>query len=234
MIHSIEYHALCKRISALRKRLLPIQFDLTGSYTPQIFDQARGFIALAHAEIEAFIEDRCLFVAKECVKKWHVSKTPSAVVFTLYAMCYSDWVALDAPPSFRKGTTEVRIEARIDDALEQYKRIVGENHGIKEANLRKLLVPLSVRLKTDVDSAWLGSMSSFGGKRGLVVHTSWKTNSPPDPKDTIDAVSAALLPGLNKLDLLLTSLLGRAISDPPLPARKLIDRMRSAWKSFWA
>lgn len=230
MSFSPEYYLLHRRINELRKNLLPAVFDPTGSYPPEVFDHTRGFITLAHAEIEAFTEDRCLFVAQTSVKSWHASRTPTAITFTLYAMCYSDWAALDSPPTTKKGTAEVRIEARIDDALAQYEQIINTNHGIREPNLKKLLVPLSIRIKSDLDSAWISSMSSFGGKRGQVVHTSSRVGHPPDPKSTLDTVKLTILPGLRKLDTLLTLIEKTSIANPPLPRRTLVERLRNAWK----
>ena len=232
MSASPEYRSLLRRVVELKDHLLPVVFDPTGSYSDDVFDRTRGFIALTHAEIEAYIEDRCLALARQSVRSWHSSKTPSAITFTLYAMCYSDWVALESPPILKKATHEVRIEARIDNALEQYEQLVGDNHGIKDANLKKLLVPLSVRMKTDLDPAWLSSMSSFGRKRGQVVHTSARVSQPPDPQATLTTVKKVILPGLAKLDRLLNQLGTRLIANPPVPKRTIMERLKSAWYSF--
>ncbi len=201
MPSSPEYHALCKRIAELRIHLLPAAFDPTGSYPPAELDKTRAFVALVHAEIEAFIEERCLFLARESVSYWLKNRSPNAVVFSLFAICYTGWIELDdKPDSLPPLSKEHDVEKRLVTALKQYEKVVGDNNGIKDQNLKRLLVPLSVRIKDELDEDWITSMSNFGGDRGKIVHMTWKANQPPDPKGIRETVGIHLLPGLKKID----------------------------------
>jgi len=107
------------------------------------------------------------------------------------------------PTSLPKLTNENDIEKRLAAAVAQYKKVVENNHGIKEENLRKLLVPLSIRL-TELDQAWISNMSSFGTYRGQIVHkSSIATTQLPDPKTIFDTITNDILPSLEQVDKLL-------------------------------
>jgi hypothetical protein len=193
-------------LEQLRKHLLPNPFDPTGNYSLSQYDQTRGYIALVHAEIEAFIEIRCLATAAACVANWLQQRKPSAVVIALHAVCYSGWDGLLTSPQFKKATNEISVEARLSDSLTQYKQAVGGNNGIKEPDLKRLLVPLSIRMN-DLDSSWISAMDSFGQVRGQVAHqSSVGVQQQPDPKDLRRTVWKDIVPGLRALDLKLTSL----------------------------
>jgi hypothetical protein len=229
---SQEYFALRRRIAELRRHLLPDPFDPTGTYTSEQDDKTRGFVALAHAEIEAFVEDRCLYSVEESARRWAAHRSPNAIVFTLYAMAYTGWAAIDGKQlSLVRVTDEKNVEARVRSAIKQYEQVISGNHGIKEDNLKNLLVPLSIRMKGDIDPAWVAAMSNFGGYRGLVVHTTWKAHQPPNPEDVRDVLAHEILPGLRRLDDRLLALI--ASVGPPAPRRRLRVKIRDAIASFW-
>lgn len=204
---SSNFLALCRRVEQLRKHLLPPQFDPTGSYSPAQYDQVRGYIALVHAEIEGYLEERCLAVATSVVDGWTNSRTPCRVIVALHAICYSGWSGLLENAQFKKLTIEASVEARLSDALKQYRQMIGGNNGIKSDDLKRLLVPLSIRM-SELDSSWVLAMSNFGQTRGEIVHqTSVGITQEPDPKAIRNKVWRELIPGLRELDILLTSLI---------------------------
>ncbi len=107
------------------------------------------------------------------------------------------------PPIIKKEDTA--IDQIIERAVEQYRDIVRNNNGIMERNLKRLLMPVGIAL-SELDQTWLNNMSSFGGKRGFVAHTSrLVVTTPPDPqteKQTVDV----LLAGLKGLDEMVNQL----------------------------
>jgi hypothetical protein len=188
----------------------------TGSYSDEEYDKVRGLIALVHAEVEAYIETRCLEVAQGSFSLWLTTRSPNSVIFAIYTMCYSGWAALgDKIEGLPKISNENDLEKRIGSAVNQYEHVVNDNNGIKEANLKKLLVPLSIRIKIDLDAPWVLAMSDFGGDRGKVVHMTWKANNPPDPGDFKKLLRGTLLPGLKKLDAHMTALVANAAAAVP-------------------
>jgi hypothetical protein len=201
---STEYIHLCKRLNELRINLLPQSFDPTGNYQPADYDKTRGFVALAHAEVEDYLETRCLAVAVLAHANWLSSRTSSPVVFSLYAACYSGWSAIAGCDfGLKSPTNQISIEARLSDALQQYKKIIDSNNGIKRDTFKHFLVPLSLRVPGDIDDAWLTEMDNFGKSRGLIVHKTGRINTPPDPKDSYNKVWKTVIPGIRKLDKLL-------------------------------
>lgn len=187
--------------------MLPQYFDPTGSYNDADYDRTRGYIALVCAEVEMFIESRCLEIAGLAVSNWMSSSTPSKVIVALHAICYSGWSGVLEGVTFAKPTTQLCVEARLADALKQYQQAVGDNHGIKRKNLKALLVPLSIRM-SDLDETWLISVDSFGTTRGQIVHqSSVSMTQLPDPKIARETVWKQIVPGLRDLDLILSSLI---------------------------
>ena len=91
------------------------------------------------------------------------------------------------------------IDDVVKRAVEHYRSLIKSNHGIKERNLEKLLVPVGIELTT-LNQTWLNDMDSFGWTRGKMAHTSRLVmKSPPDPKTQKTAVDN-LLVGLKDLD----------------------------------
>lgn len=222
---SPDYHGLCKRLSALRRHLLP-QISPTGAYTDSESDRTRAFIALSHAEIESFIEIRCTNVANAAKTNWFTHRRVNGIIFSLYTICYSGWAELQG--DFRdlpKLETKADIEKRIVSCLDQYKHVISSNHGIREPYLRKLLVPLSIRM-SDLDANWVLEMTNFGGLRGQIAHMSGKANQPPDPEAFDKLIRKVLLPGLKALDQRLSSLVGAAT--PPLQRNGAWHRIKCA------
>jgi hypothetical protein len=133
-------------------------------------------------------------------------------------MCYTRWSELndDSTIQHKPPPKDKNIETRLACAGEQYRSQIGKNHGLKEKHLKNLLVPLGVRLEFDLDKQWLADMSALGGHRGRIVHMAGVANQPPDPKEIRELVGESILPGLRKLDILLSNL----ITSLPLPQQQ--------------
>lgn len=147
-------------------------------------------------------------------------------------MCYSGWVELEGDmKDLPKLSPKTDIDSRITSSIDQYTHVIGSNHGIKEKYLRKLLVPLSIRI-SDLDPTWIVGMSNFGGLRGQIAHMSGKANQPPDPAAIKSLVRSNLLPGLKDLDTRLSGLISAA---GPVPqSLGWIARLRRAFQLIWS
>jgi len=222
---SPEYYNFLRRLVLLQKHLLP---PIKPVYSDEEYDKTRGFITLVHAEIEAFVEDRCSYVLTETRTRWQASRNANRILFALYAMCYSGWSALnDDMTALPKLSRQFDLAARVGSSFTQYEHLVSDNNGITEPNLKKLLIPLSIRL-SDLDPNWLIEMTNFGSSRGGVVHKSWKANQPPDPGTVSTLIRTILLPGLNRLDRELTAVL--AAAGPQVQTKRIRDRVLSAYR----
>ena len=61
----------------------------------------------------------------------------------------------------------------IDQAQTQFIQNLQNNHGVREKNLKTLILPTGVEL-SDLDSTWIADLDDFGKQRGEVAHTAKK------------------------------------------------------------
>lgn len=193
MPQSARLLQLKQRLTTLRRHLLPADFSATGSYSPRVFDRTRGYRILAHAEFEAYLEERCWDIASQSIQQWHNSQSPRKVLMSLLTRC---------GPEPSKGQT---LTERIWTAGNNYKQKIKLNHGIREANLVSILQPISIEL-TDLDSTWVSTVDSFGSARGEVAHNAIGTQRPIDPQTELATVMQ-VRDGFIDVDRMLSSLL---------------------------
>ena len=184
--------------------MLPQSFSPTGDYSDRQLDRARGFRLLAHAEIEAYLEDIGLDKAKEVVDQWKNSKTTTDALFCLVAHYHVGFEVADEEVLDEAFTvsSRKRVADEIADvanrALTQYGSIVSSNNGVKEENLLRIVLPIGIR-KGDLDSTWITDLQEFGKKRGTLAHKSVSTHHPINPQQEWNDV-LNLLVGLENLD----------------------------------
>jgi len=83
---------------------------------------------------------------------------------------------------------KLKITKKIDIAIRCFKSVIAQNHGIKETNLLKLLLPIGID-SDDLDKVWLLNMDTFGEERGEIAHSSAiKRKQPPNPADELERV----------------------------------------------
>ena len=128
MPYSRRFNQLIKRLSELRAHLLPLNFSPIGQYTEMEHDLARAYLVLAHAEIEAYCEDRGRRVAQLAHQLWKRKRRHSATLMRLlrfhHAIARKPWSPIDRSPD------------RIEGAVRYYMAtIIEQNHGIREENL---------------------------------------------------------------------------------------------------
>lgn len=198
---SSRFAELEKRIGELRQCFLPEEFDPTGLYEDSIYEYTRAFRVLAHAEFEAFIEDRVIEVVDSAVSSW---KSAGAISRSLLAIVAYRESTASIPESMSDAEAKPNkyppLEARIDAARTEFHRYVrNQNHGIKEKNLLRLLLPIGVQ-ETEIDSAWLSATETWATARGDAAHKGAKMQVQPDPKNELKTVNA-VLEGFREVDL---------------------------------
>lgn len=190
------------RITELRRHTLPAEFDQTGSYSPRKIDRARGFRVLAHAEIESCLEDLAGETVDAAYKGWWLDQQPRTTLISLMAYCERNFPSREALAE--DGGHDMR--ERITAAKNEFMRWVRvENHGIKERNVLKLLLPVGIR-EHEIETAWLATIDSFGSDRGTTAHQSAsKPQALPDPKSELETVKA-IVKGMIPIDRRLAEL----------------------------
>ena len=167
MGNSRRFLVLKKRVVQLGRDLLP-PVNPVGGYSLQDQDQIRGFRILVHAEVEAFLEDLASEIVQKSLNRYTATGKANKILKTLaQAFCRS-----------HRPTTGEDFYVR---AVKQYQEdVIKGNHGIKEANICVLFLPIGID-RGLLDPAWLSTMSSFGAKRGEVAHSSFRVATVLDP-----------------------------------------------------
>lgn len=186
--------------------MLP-RYSPTGLYGDRQLDRTRGFRLLAHAEIESYIEDACLAFAERVCAAWNSDRTGRSSIAALLASL-EEARAQNGKVGNADGLTPLSPTStpvnnlNVEKALNLYRVVViDRNHGIKQKNLMQMTARIGF-LATEFDPVWLTHMDSFGTARGVVAHTSGRTQTPPDPRTESETV-AAVVSGLRILDRLL-------------------------------
>jgi RiboL-PSP-HEPN len=213
MPKSARFRVLTKELNRLRKLFLPRIFSKTGPYSTRQIELTYAYRVFAHAEIEAYFEDRVWETAIIAKQNWDDTGKASRVLICLLA--FSDQ-KMDAPPdtlSPRQGNRtvppeKINVNEKIKIAINGFRKIIDGNHGIKEANLLKLLLPIGIDAD-NLDRVWLVTMNTFGEERGLIAHSSAtnpRMQTSPDPQSELNRVQEILME-LEKIDRQITDLL---------------------------
>lgn len=205
MSRSARYKDLISDLRKLRNALLPIKFDATGTYRcPEgVHLRTISYRILVHAEIESFIEDRAYTLFDEAWNNWINDKIPSRVLSALLAFSGQQMPI----PTKKLSSPGKNNHEKVDDIILRAKKhwkdvVYKDNHGIKEANVLGLLLPLGID-GGDIDTTLLADLTSFGGLRGAVAHkSSIRIKSYADPKSEYDKANQ-LVVGLESIDKLI-------------------------------
>lgn len=175
---------------------MPRRFSPTGSYSERQLTRAVGYRVLAHAEFEAYLEERASEVALAALSAWKLTGAVGRTLILLSAFCERERGAipksLAAPQQTQvaKWPDRIEVSRRIDIAAEWFFGEVKSNHGIKESNILQLLLPIGFPTGS-LDATWLANMNSFGESRGLAAHSS-RVRQQLDPHQELNTVQALL------------------------------------------
>ncbi|MDB9538852.1 hypothetical protein NWP22_01225 [Anabaenopsis tanganyikae CS-531] len=172
-----------------------------------------AYRVLAHAEIESYLEDRVWEVTLNAKQMWNNGGKTCLTLISLIAFSGQN---MEIPPDTltpKQGNKtvpldKIKISKKIDLAIKAFKKVIDNNHGVKEANILALLLPIGID-SDDLDPAWLANMNTFGRERGIVAHTSatsYRTIQPPDPANELSMVEQ-ITEQLLKLDELINKLM---------------------------
>jgi len=210
MPKSVRFRMLTKELNRLKKQFIP-KINPTGSYSDRQLALTLAYRVLVHAEIEAYFEDRVWEVALNAKNHWD---SQGKTCRTLICLLAFSGQMMESPPdtlSPSKGSKKVlegkiKINEKIDSAIESFKRVIKQNHGIKEANILALLLPIGI--DTDDLDPGLATMNTFGEERGLVAHCSATSTTiqAPDPANELDRIEQIIVPELCKVNDLINKL----------------------------
>jgi hypothetical protein len=177
MSQSLWFKRLVKRVGALQQELIPPTKPF-GDYDQREQDLIRAYRLLVHAECEYYLEQITLKVAHRAARSYDKSGRPNKVLRALHQ-------------SFCRERILSKTVDLYKAALISFQDAVRHNHGLKEANLCRLILPLGAP-DNWLDRTWLSTMSTFGTSRGEVAHTSASVARVPDPVTEVDLVRKVL------------------------------------------
>lgn len=160
-----------------------------------------AFRLLVHAEVEEYIEESCRAIANGAWARWQSSAQPTKPLLALVAFSAQhlglppgEWQA-PQPTQRKLWPDKVTLTNRVNLAISAYNMLLKENHGIKESNLMRVLLPVGVPW-SDVPPVLVAQMDSYGASRGAVAHVSFgsvsKSVSPVDEWDSANNLVAQL------------------------------------------
>lgn len=159
--NSLFYTRLCRRIKRLENCYLPKKVNPLGSYTKEEEDNIRAYSLLTHAELEYYFEEISKKKVDDALKKWLANKKYNSPI--LLSLC-----------CFIEHTDRVKKETTLDNKIRQivgrYRETIKNNNGIKENNIRNILIPIGI-VESDMNKTWLNTLNSFGQTRGHIAHT---------------------------------------------------------------
>ncbi|MFM6011661.1 MAG: HEPN domain-containing protein [Dolichospermum sp.] len=195
MPESDKFITLRTQLNRLKDEFLP-EISPTSSYSESQLSRTAAYRVLAHAEIESYLEERAWTIVIDAKKAWETGKTTRTLICLLG---FSD-LTMDKPPDTLKKPSNVKqdnhdkrleITEKINSAIKSFKKVIDNNHGLKEKNILALLLPIGID-SDDLDPAWLATMNTFGENRGLVAHksaTSYMTTQTLDPANELNTVT---------------------------------------------
>lgn len=148
MSKSTRFRTLIKELNRLKKQFLP-EISPTGLYSDRKIALTVAYRVLTHAEIEAYLEERVWEVVMDSKKAWDKTGKPCRTLISLVAF---SGLMMDAPPDSlipKRGSKilpldKIKINNKVDLAVNCFKQVIDKNHGLKEANLLSLLLPIGV------------------------------------------------------------------------------------------
>lgn len=167
------------QLLVLRKAFLPSRLSPVGVYKnpERVSIQALGFRILCTAEIEHYVEERSIEVAKTALASWKARKHISPTI--LNASLFSGGPFPTPPDTVHPAPADqkdwddlVSPNQRIERSVSNYIRyVLKENHGVREKNLMKMLVPLGLDLRAQ-DQTLISRLDNLGSLRGDAAHLS--------------------------------------------------------------
>lgn len=214
MPESDRFITLRTQLNRLKDEFLP-EISPISSYSESQLSRTAAYRVLAHAEIESYLEERAWKIVIDAKKAWETGKTTRTLICLLG---FSD-LTMDKPPDTLKKPNNVKqdnhdkrleITEKINSAIKSFKKVIDNNHGLKEKNILALLLPIGIDSNDlDPNNTWFATMNTFGEKRSLVAHTSatsYMTIQTPDPANELNTVNQ-ITDELLRIDELINNLI---------------------------
>ena len=200
MAASPQYQGLVEEHAKICHALLPKDFDPTGNYSPGVLTATLAYRVLSYAEIESYLETRALETALSAIKAWKDKRKLSKILLGLLAFSGQEIesppnaVDLSQPTQSPSWEDKIQLSNRIESAMNVFSYAVRNNHGIKETNMHRLLLPIGIEFH-ELDPVLIADLNSFAEERGETAHLSsriYRTRQQIDPKEELARVKSII------------------------------------------
>lgn len=185
-----RWERLENRISVLSETFLPAhdvsEDEDADDYDHSVYDNTVAFILLAHAAIESYIEDCCEEAVDSLISRWKRDGPEHAGICIFIGNVEVGGRLSSGTYSFL-GSEMLELDKMIDEARTSYGKILKRNNGLREGNLRRLLLPLGFS-PGHLDYDFVHDVDAFGRIRGQHAHDGLGAKVYPDPTETRDQI----------------------------------------------
>jgi hypothetical protein len=165
---STHFSNLAQSIRELRRVYLDGALSIAAP-NPDHQELARGFLMLAHAELEYFVEEALRELAQHSFSG-AVSGNFGRTAIAL--MAFSGLEPLHGGTALSIGKKKPRqIATRFGEAHAALVLKLDKNCGVREKHLAAMAVPLGLNASS-IDNTWLNELDAFCSARGAFAHTS--------------------------------------------------------------
>jgi len=218
MSPTVTHLALTARVAAIASSIFD-PADLSAiSLDDRLRTRCAAVLVLSHAEIEEAIETACIATVDALE-----DHPPVGFAFLAWGLSASQI----GKPNQADHNKQKKAEGTVKYLLSTYRGVVASSHGIREANLQRLLLPLGIKLAPL--SLDIATLDNFGHQRGDAAHLSPLKARLQDAPSVIEskARGAALAAErvIDELEALQTSLRGGLNLRPPQAT--LFSRIRA-------
>jgi hypothetical protein len=182
----ITYRELTRRLDRLASSLL-FPDKPFGDYSESDTDKIHGYVVLAHAEIEDYLECLAIFVADQSRRK----STPTNCHSVISRLIF--FRAAQGKDEIEESTTD-----SIAGAFSFFEKFIEKNNGIKRLNVFRMFMPLGVT-HSDCDPILMTNLDQFGILRGAIAHTAARLKQGSSPSAEKSRV-ANILTNLSHFD----------------------------------
>jgi len=163
MAASSRYRRLGRSLTQLRRDYLGFAPRLAGNYTRRQLSLAAAYTVFAHGEFEDFIEEWATDILNKFDNRGHgYGASPMLVHLHLYRSA----VAMPA-----QIPTANNWQTTFSAAIASHRAVINNNHGIREAHICRLLIPLGFDV-AGIDVVLRGDLDAFASIRGNHAHHS--------------------------------------------------------------
>ncbi|PXY00836.1 hypothetical protein DF185_13125 [Marinifilum breve] len=199
MANSRRYNQLQSRIIFLENNILP-DVKINGNYTKKESDLIRSYVLLVHAEIESYFEDIAKLKIQKALQDWRSDRKKSNCLLAVMSFC-SEEINWERISKEEKSKFDFRVNKTVRHFIDK----LDSNHGIKSKNICNILLPIGIEI-SQLDDVWLGTMDSFGSKRGLFAHSAIQTQSQIDLVVEKNNININILPEIEIIDGLIKNI----------------------------